>query len=109
MGGFVILAALAAFGLGCALWVLLGFCLARDRGVLVYRGPEPVGFARRYLWLRDLGLLHCPLAVEAGEPEVMEWLRDRGIEIIGTDGGEKCDAGTGNPSGRDQCSGISEL
>jgi hypothetical protein len=109
MGGFVVLAALAAFGLGCALWVLLGFCLERDRGALCYRGPEPVEFARRYLWLRDLGLLHCPLAVDTDNPEAQEWLIDRGIEIIRTDRREECDAGTGNPSGRDQCRGVSEL
>ena len=81
MWGYFLIAALAVLGTVCAVWTLWGLCLTPDEGKLVYMGPAPVEFARRYLWLREMGLLRCPLAVQDPEPEAKQWLLDRGIEI----------------------------
>ncbi len=64
MAGFVILGVLAAFGALCILWVLFGTLLPHPGGRLVYTcdGREEAA-VRRYLWLRDLGLLRCPLVL----------------------------------------------
>ena len=78
--GWFLLGALAAFGLVCAVWTLWGLCLASDEGTLIYVGPEPVEFARRYLWLKEMGLVRCRLLADAPDPESEQWLRDRGIE-----------------------------
>ena len=86
MGWYVLLGSLAAFGMLCALWTLLGWMLPRGDGVLVVparhgRLPE----LRGYLWLRSLGLLRCRLAAaDLGleQPE-RDWLERNGIEIHG--------------------------
>ena len=85
MLAFAVIAFLAAFGLVCTVWTLFGFCIPKDRGTLLYRGPEPVEFTRRYLWLRGLGFLRCPMVmVDTGlaDPE-RQWLEGHGIEICG--------------------------
>lgn len=82
MFGWVLIAFLAAFGLICAVWTLCGLCLRPDSGTLLYRGPEPVEFARRYLWLREMGLLRCALAVADPPEDWVPWLQDRKIEVI---------------------------
>ena len=80
MFGFVLIGALAAFGLVCAVWVLAGLFVPREKGRLVYFGPDPVDFARRYLWLREMGLLRCTLEVAEPEKEEEDWLESRGIK-----------------------------
>ena len=64
MGGYVILACLAAFGALCALWVLLGGWLTGCRGgelmIRCARGTE-VAVLRRYRWLRGMGLVRARL------------------------------------------------
>ena len=59
--GYIMLGTLAAFGLVSALWVLYGFLLPAERGGGLYAPARPGvtedSFARRYLWLRELGLL----------------------------------------------------
>lgn len=89
MAGYICIGALAAFGGLCALWALFGWLLSAGRGgVLVYSGVSEAGamaFARRFLWLRDWGLLQCALVVvdsglsEAGRKQLM-W---KGIELCG--------------------------
>ena len=71
---YTVIGALAAFGLVCAVWTFCGFFLRDRGGVLLYRGPEPVEFARRYLWLREMRLIYCQLTV-ADPPE--KWLQWR--------------------------------
>ncbi len=126
MGWILCIAVLASFGFLCMLWALLGWQLPGGReGVLVCFGtpgfPEQ-GMLRRYLFLRDLGLLESPMiVVDAGlsEPErrKLEQMH-RGIELCPLESlSERLElernrfdgTGNGNHSGRDQRRGISEL
>ena len=72
MAAFIIFGVLAAFGALAVLWALFGFLLPGHRGLaMVYlcRGREEA-VVRRYIWLRDLGLLHGPLIlVDCALPE----------------------------------------
>lgn len=75
MGIFVLIGALAAFGLVCALWTIAGALLPGRRGgavtVLCRPGLQEAPAVRRYGWLRDLGLLCEPiLLVDCGLSEV---------------------------------------
>ena len=62
---YVIIGALAAFGLVCALWAALGWLLPGSTGAalvcVVRPGRAEEAVIRRYRWLRDLGLLKGPL------------------------------------------------
>ena len=114
MLGFVAIAFLAAFGLVCTVWTLLGFCIPKDQGSLLYRGAYPVAFARRYLWLREMGLLRCPLTVVNPPEADVSWLRDRAIDVFFGDpeertGEKTCESGNGDYPGRDQRRSLSEL
>ena len=83
MAGYVLIGALAAFGLMCAVWILCGFVFREDmEGVLFYTGQDVIPAARRYLWLREMGLVRCPLVIPEGEYASRQWLEDQGIEII---------------------------
>ncbi len=87
MLGLVILCVFAAFGVLCVLWVLLGCLLPRYCGtamVCACHGEDPDGLIRRHRWLRDLGLIHCPLIlVDCGMTEQQKHLLEgrHGIEI----------------------------
>ena len=89
MAGYILLGTLAAFGLVSALWVVYGLFLPREREGVLYAparaGENEVSFARRYLWLRELGLLRCDLVmVDLGlNPAERDWLESRGITICG--------------------------
>lgn len=116
MWGFCLIGALAAFGTVCALWTLFGLGLPRDEGKLYYAGPEPVEFARRYLWLKQMGLLRCPLTVIDPGKQALEWLRDRGVEGWDREehtreqmGEKDFDGRTGDFAGNHRSGGISEL
>ncbi len=64
MLGFVILGVFAAFGVLCVLWVLYGALLPGFKGgaMVFYSKPDTEeAILRRYGWLRDLGLVRCPL------------------------------------------------
>ncbi len=117
---------MAAFGIICALWALFGWLLPGNReGLVICFGtpglPES-GFIRRYLFLRDWGLLGSDLlVVDQGlaEPE-RRWLENRrcGIELCEPEElparlelERKRIAGNGNGdhTGRDQRCGVSEL
>lgn len=89
MAGFICIGVLAAFGALSILWTLFGWMLpgSRDGIVICYGTPglPESGFIRRYLFLRDLGLIGSTLIlVDQGlaEPE-LRWLEARhwGIEI----------------------------
>lgn len=67
---WIILGALAAFGALSVLWVLFGSLLIRHGGtVMVCLHPDPEQSIRHHRWLRDLGLIRCPMLVvgTAGE------------------------------------------
>lgn len=65
MAGYVCLGMAAAFGVFCAAWVLFGWLLPGGIGgalVCICRpGLREEPLVRRYIWLRELGLLRVPL------------------------------------------------
>ena len=61
---YVLLGLLAAFGLLCIMWVLFGFLLpgsSRCTVVVLCRPGREASLLRRFLWLRELGLLRCTI------------------------------------------------
>ena len=115
MAGYIILGAFGAFGCLSLLWALLGWLLPAGQGcALVCYGEPDEGILSRYLWLRGVGLLRCPLLAvvpsqtdSSAETENCtrealltrsEWERNR------ADG-----TGTGDHPGRDRRRGVSEL
>lgn len=87
MIGYFVLGTLAAFGLVSALWVLYGLLLPPDRDGVIYAPGRPGAaensFARRYLWLRELGLLREELTmVDFGISDAeRDWLTERGVTV----------------------------
>ena len=85
MAGYAVAAFFAAVGLLSVLWCLFGWMLPACReGILIYRGvPGQWGFVPLYLWLRNLGLVRCPMLVvaEALEERQRMWLAQREIEV----------------------------
>lgn len=117
MAGYVILGTLAAFGTLCALWVISGWLLPLGRGAaLVCLGVPEEGIFLRVRWLQRTGLMNSPLIIVAEEPVKIQ--QSYGIEycspeqlIARLEQERKQFDGTGNgdPAGRDQRRGISEL
>ena len=68
-------------------WVLYGFLLPAERGGGLYAPARPGvtedSFARRYLWLRELGLLREELTmVDFGISNAeRDWLTERGVTV----------------------------
>ena len=89
MLAYTVIGALAAFGLVCTVWTVCGFFLRDLGGELLYRGPEPVEFARRYLWLREMRLIHCQLTVADPPKSWLHWLQNQGIGIWNGENPEK--------------------
>ena len=59
---YILLGTLAAFGLICVLWVLLGYLLPGSQKctvVLLCEPKEELALLRRLLWIRELGLFRC--------------------------------------------------
>lgn len=87
MAGYVFFGALAAFGLICAVWIGCGLVLPRIAGgMAVMTGPldrEKLDTARRWIWLREMGLMHTPLFAlgESLTGYEREWLQCNGFEI----------------------------
>ena len=82
MAGYICIGGLAAFGLLSMLWCLFGWLLPSGKnGVLICIG-DPV-FLHRFLWLRSLGLLRCPLRIPEGDysQKQSDELLERGVEI----------------------------
>ena len=121
MAGLLCFAVMASFGAVCILWTVFGWLLPGGSGGVVICGPDP-WFLRRYLFLRDLGLMNVQLILVAQTLSEAEekWLQRRCAEIVvvkpgdlprhleleryGFDG-----TGTGDHSGRHRRRGISEL
>ncbi len=117
MAGYVIVGVLAAFGLLACLWGLLGWLLPAGEGcVLVCAGQPDTGVLSRYRWLQEMGLLRVPMIIvsvdlpddkqkcgmEICSPEtLLSRLEQERKRVHGT--------GDGDPSGRGQRRGVSEL
>lgn len=112
---YFVLGTLAAFGALCALWVMLGWLLPVGKGcALVCWGSAADEIFTGFKWLRGLGLLHCPLIVVTempGEPlEMTENCRPEQLLARLEQERNRFDGtGNGDPTGRGQCRGISEL
>ena len=115
---YVVIGALAAFGLVSALWLILGWLIPGGKGWAAVCFREGAAL-ERCLWLREWGLLRGPVLL-LGEPD-----REAPTVVTGKKI-EYCTAqelparleverrnldrtGTGDHSGHDQCRGISEL
>ena len=65
MAGFVFLGTAAAFGVFCAVWAMFGWLMSGgEGGALVCRcrpGCSELPLIRRYIFLRELGLVKMPL------------------------------------------------
>ena len=87
MALYVVIGTLAAFGLVCLVWVGCGLVLERACcGAAVLTGPlerEALDTARRWIWLREMGLLYTPLLAVAETLTDVEknWLECHGFEI----------------------------
>lgn len=71
MGWFILMGALAAFGFICAIWAAVGWLIPGNRGgatvCLCRPGLAERNTLRRYVWLREMGLLRDPiLLVDCG-------------------------------------------
>ena len=105
---------LAAFGTLCALWTMFGWLLPGGRGcALVCWGIPDEGILARYRWLRNLGLLACPLIVIAEDgPEGKDAEICSGEDLLfRLEMERKRFDGTGNGdhSGHHQHGGVPEL
>lgn len=87
VAGYIVLGTLAAFGLVSALWVLYGLLLPGNRDGVLYApawpGAAEDSFVRRYLWLRELGLMREELIMVdygLGDGE-RDWLMARGVTL----------------------------
>ena len=111
MAGTVIVAALAAFGLLSMVWALLGWWLPAGKGcALVCLGAPDLGIVSRWKWLQSLGLLRCPLiAVTDEAAEDIEICAGENLLARLEMERNQVGTGNGNPSGRHQRRGISEL
>lgn len=115
MAGYILIGFFAAFGAFSVLWAVFGWLLPGGKGcALVCVGDPDAGILSRYRWLRGMGFLNCPLLIVVDEalPD------DRGIEICSREQlvsrleqERNLNNGTGNgdPAGRHQRRGISEL
>ena len=121
MAGYILLGTLAGFGLLSSLWVFFGWLLPGAKGgALVCIGWPDEGTVSRYRWLREIGMLHCPLLIvteEANLPEE-ERLCSCGIELCSPETlvsrlereRRNCDGtGNGDSPGCGERRGISEL
>ena len=116
MAWMIFLTVLAAIGVLSILWAALGWLLPGGQGcALVCVGEPDVGTLSRWQWLKGLGLLRFPLiAVTDAE---MPWQdtdmeRCRPEELLSRLEMERNrfdGTGNGDPTGRHQRRGISEL
>ena len=95
MAGYVVIGALAAFGLLCMVWTVWSLWIPKS------------GRARllRCRWLRGLGLVELTFEIPEREMEKLMMCGPQGAGLGAKDYG----AGTGDPPGCHQCGGIPEL
>ena len=80
MAIYILLGLLAAIGALSVLWVFFGILLPGGKGgAVVCLGWPEEALLGRYRWLRELGLVRCPLIVitedpQAGETQNLSWL-----------------------------------
>lgn len=115
------LTTLAVFGALSVLWCLLGWLLPSCGELMVCRvDADAHAVARRYLWLRGMGLIRCPLIVTDRDLSAAEraWMEEHGIEVcppeellrrLGMGENELDGTGNGDPPGCHQRRGVSEL
>ena len=115
MLGYFIWGTMAAFGVLCALWAMLGWLLPGAKGcILVCYGVPDSEILTRSKWLKSLGLLDVPLLAVVKEQEtpcpgaelcscedLLSRLELERKQYHGT--------GNGDHSGRHQRCGVSEL
>lgn len=115
MAGYFVVGVLAAIGLLCVLWALLGWLLPSGKGcVLVCYGMPDPGICSRYRWLHGMGLLSSPLmAVDVQDPPYIEDIEfcagERLLSRLKQERNQEDGTGTGDSPGRDQRRGVSEL
>ena len=109
---------LAAWGLLCALWAMLGWLLPGSRPVkLILCAPTPPEVLGRLRWLDQWGLLRCRLTVVGDfPPELPAQYEDVEFctlaELTAMQEAERREIdgnGNGDPPGRHQRRGVSEL
>lgn len=81
MLSFVVIGTLAAAGLACLVWLMCGWMLPKEGGVLIYAGSDKITAARRYLWLKEMGFAVSPLWILDPEGAEGQWLQSRDIEV----------------------------
>ena len=120
MAGYIILGTLAAIGMMSVAWVFLGGLLPGSRGgAFVCLGKPEKAVLARYRWLREVGLVNGPMLIvsDKWEEDCPEMLGS-GMEVcrreelfarLEQEREESNAAGNGDPSGRGQRRGISEL
>lgn len=113
--GYIVLGTLAAFGLLSALWAALGWLLPGGKGcALVCVGIPDEEVLTRFEWLRSLGFLTVPLLVVA-ETERCPWpgteicSREELLPRLERERKRVDGTGNGDPPGRHQRRGVSEL
>ncbi len=116
MAGYVILGALAAFGLLCSLWALFGALLpGMDGWTMVFCGEAEEENFWRLRWLKSLGLLKCPalLVTEKKDgpdiPEIEICGREELLPRLEQERNLTNGTGNGDHTGRHQRRGVSEL
>lgn len=77
----VVIGTLAAFGLVCLVWLICGWTLPKEGGILIYAGDHGLTAGQRYLWLKEMGFTGSRLLILDPAKEERQWLQDRGIEI----------------------------
>ena len=90
MGSIVLVAALAAFGFLCAVWVAFGWLLPGGKDGLAIcictAGLPQLSTVHRWRWLRSLGLIRCAVVLVAKgltQAEEVELFRAaKGMDVI---------------------------
>ena len=122
----VLIGALAAFGLLSAVWAAGGWLLPGGRdGMAVcfcLPGLKQLSTVRRWHWLREVGLLRCPVILvdcglsEKEKKELARWCNETELcsqealcERLELERNRFDGTGNGNHSGRGKRRGVSEL
>ncbi len=114
MAGMILLGTLAAMGAMSLLWAAFGWLLPSEEGcALVCVGEPDERILWRYRWLKGLGLLRCPLLVvteKIPEGDTAERCsREELLVRLERERNGEHGTGNGDPPGRSQRRGVSEL